>query len=123
MNMEIWFNRQEIVLFIQHSISLIGILVILSGIILAVYQYIVYFFCERIHHQNGINHIRLDLSRILILGLEFIVAADLIGSTITPDYYSLGIVVVIVIIRTALSYSLNREVTALTRMSESQRIQ
>ncbi len=50
-----------------------------------------------------------------MLGLEFIVAADLIGTTTTPDYYSLGIVAGIVAIRTLLNYSLNRELTALSK--------
>jgi uncharacterized membrane protein len=44
-----------------------------------------------------INQIRLRLGRVLTLGLEFIVAADLIGTTTTPDYYSVGIVAIIVL--------------------------
>ena len=57
------------------------------------------------------NKIRLDLGQILILGLEFIVAADLIGTTTTPDYYAVGILAIIVGIRTLLSYSLTREMS------------
>lgn len=47
------------------------------------------------------------------MGLEFIVAADLIGTTTTPDYYALGILAIIVAIRTVLSFTLNRELMAL----------
>lgn len=110
------FNRQEIVLFIQHTISFVGILIILSGILLAFYQYTLYLFFQRSTQEEKINLIRLDLSRALILGLEFIVAADLIATTTAPDYYSVGIVAIIVVIRTILSYSLNREIAGLTGM-------
>ncbi|HRE32124.1 MAG TPA: DUF1622 domain-containing protein, partial [Candidatus Berkiella sp.] len=43
------------------------------------------------------------------------VASDLIGTMTTPDYYSVGILVIIVIIRTVLSYTLNREIENLTK--------
>ena len=55
---------------------------------------------------------------ILTLGLEFIVAADLIGTTTAPDYYSVGIVASIVLIRTVLSYTLNKEITSLSKIEE-----
>ena len=65
-----------------------------------------------------INQIRLRLGRVLILGLEFIVAADLIGTTTAPDYYAVGIVACIVLIRTLLSYTLNREIDALSQQEK-----
>ena len=50
--------------------------------------------------------IRLDLGRTIVLGLEFIVASDVIETTTTPDYYALGILSILVVIRTFLSYFL-----------------
>jgi len=112
------FNIYDILIFIQHGISLAGILVILSGILLAIYQYLYYFVRgEIISKGSEINVIRLNLSRILILGLEFIIAADLISTTTTPDYYAVGIVASIVVIRTLLSFTLNREIIALSSES------
>lgn len=104
-------------LFIQHAISLIGVLIILSGVLAAFYQYIYFLFTRQLTNQDSskVNEIRLNLGRILILGLEFIVAADLIGTTTTPDYYSLGILAIIVIIRTILSFSINRELMSLSK--------
>lgn len=104
-------------IIIQRSIAFIGVLVILSGVIYAMYQYLQYFLSGQLknHSSKKINSIRLNLGRILILGLEFIVAADLIGSTTTPDYYSVGILGIIVLIRTVLSYSLSREITVLNK--------
>ena len=66
-----------------------------------------------------INQIRLKLGRVLTLGLEFIVAADLIGTTTAPDYYSVGIVASIVLIRTLLSYTLNREISELSQQENT----
>jgi len=110
------FNLHQLLLVIQHSISLMGILVILSGILFAIYQYLLYFLKGRLaKHDPGINVIRLNLGRVLILGLEFIVAADLIGTTTTPDYYAVGILAIIVVIRTVLSFTLNRELMTLSK--------
>lgn len=109
-------DLRPIFIVVQRSISLMGILVIASGIVIAVYQYVRYFF--KIHSDTEgltINGIRLDLARTLILGLEFIVAADLIGTTTTPDYYSLGILASIVLIRTFLNFTLNRELMSLSK--------
>lgn len=93
-----------------------GILVIFTGILLALYQFITHFFKEPKKTQDSpLNTIRLNLGRTLILGLEFIVAADLISTTTAPDYYTVGILASIVIIRTLLSFSLNREIMSLSK--------
>lgn len=111
-----WLTLHDVLFLIQHSISLIGILIILSGVLMALYQYATHMLSGRIKTQDSIiNAIRLNLGRVLILGLEFIVAADLIGTTTTPDYYAVGILACIVLIRTLLSYTLNRELMALSK--------
>lgn len=111
-----WPTMRDLLLFIQHSISFMGMLVILSGILLALYQYIKHFFNPNLKKkESNINSIRLNLGRTLILGLEFIIAADLIGTTTAPDYYSVGIVACIVLIRTLLNYSLNKELSTLSK--------
>jgi len=111
-----WQTFHAIMVLIQRSISFVGILIIVSGVVVSLYQYISYFFSGKItHHGAEINVIRLTLGRTLILGLEFIVAADMIGTTTTPDYYAVGILAIIVLIRTLLSYSLSREIMGLTK--------
>jgi uncharacterized membrane protein len=100
----------SLLVIIQRSVSLIGILIIVFGVLLSLFQYVYYVFSGKlITEGEKINTIRLSLGRTLILGLEFIVAADLIGTTTTPDYYAVGILASIVLIRTVLSFSLNRE--------------
>lgn len=107
---------RPIVLFLQYAISLVGILIIVSGVAVATTQYLrIIFRGALLHDGSKLNHIRLDLARIFLLGLEFIVASDLIGTTTTPDYYSLGLAAIIVLIRTLLSFSLNRELSSLSK--------
>lgn len=107
------FSLHSILLVIQHGISFCGVLVIFCGVLIALYRYVVYLF--NASSSIDINQIRLKLGRVLTLGLEFIVAADLIGTTTAPDYYSVGIVASIVLIRTLLSYTLNREINAISQ--------
>ncbi len=105
----LWFDLHGAFLLIQHGISFLGVLIILSGVLISLYQYALYLLKKVKPHGSEINAIRLSLGRILILGLEFIVAADLISTTTAPDYYSVGIVAIVVAIRTVLSFSINRE--------------
>lgn len=111
-----WSMLHTILLYIQHGVSFVGVMVILIGVALALYRYLYYMITGQLVNEGiKINTIRLDLGRTLILGLEFIVAADLIGTTTTPDYYAVGLLAIIVLIRTVLSFSLNRELMALSK--------
>ncbi len=109
-------DLHQIILYLQHAISLAGILIIISGVVVGIFQYIMLVARGQLLKDNTkLNAIRLNLGRVLILGLEFIVASDLIGTTTTPDYYALGLAAIIVMIRTLLSYSLNREMASLSK--------
>jgi uncharacterized membrane protein len=55
--------------------------------------------------------LRANLARGILLGLEFLVAADIIGTVaLTPTFESLGVLAGIVVIRTFLSFSLEVEI-------------
>jgi len=111
-----WSNIYTVLGFIQHLVSFIGVLIILSGVIYCAFQYISGVLTGKFANQtDAINVIRLNLGRVLILGLEFIVAADLIGTTTTPDYYDVGLLAIIVVIRTILSFSINRELMSIAK--------
>lgn len=106
----------DFLVFIQHIVSGIGIFIIISGVVYAASLYVYNVLkCDLANQGNIINQIRLTLGRVLILGLEFIVAADLIGTTTTPDYYAVGLLAIIVIIRTVLSFSINRELMSISK--------
>lgn len=95
-------------LIIKECISFIGVIVIVIGAIRSLYQ----LFMLVMHGKFNTNYIRLDFGNSVILGLEFMVGADIVGSLIEPDYYNLGLLGILVIIRTILSYFLNIELEA-----------
>ena len=114
-------DLQTLLLNIQHGISFCGVLVIVMGVLIALSRYANYLYSNFTGKPTmDINKIRLNLGLVLTLGLEFIVAADLIGTTTAPDYYSIGIVASIVLIRTVSSYTLNREINAIRQIEEDQ---
>lgn len=55
---------------------------------------------------------RQRLGRAILLGLELLVAADIIGTVaIEPTFRSVGVLAVIVLVRTFLSFTLELEIT------------
>lgn len=68
---------------------------------------------RRTPEQGDIYHeYRRRLGRSILLGLELLVAADIIRTVaVTPTFGSVGVLAVIVLIRTFLSFSLELEIT------------
>ena len=63
--------------------------------------------------EGGAYHeYRANLGRAILLGLEFLVFADIIGTVaIEPTFENLGVLALIVLVRTFLSFTLELEVT------------
>lgn len=62
--------------------------------------------------EQAYHGLRTDLGRAILLGLELLVIADIIGTVaIEPTLQNLGVLAVIVAIRTALSFTLELEVS------------
>lgn len=97
-------------LYVKEFVASIGVLVILFGAIRSVYQ----FYALIVQKKFSSNYIRLQFGDSVILGLEFMVGADIVGSLVQPDYYNLGLLAILVVIRTILSYFLNLELMALS---------
>lgn len=110
-------NLNQFFILVKLFISTCGTLIILIGALIAIYRYVLYRFINPI--KTNLNNIRLDLARTIILALEFFIASDVIETTITPDFQSLGILCVLVIIRTILNFSLHKEVKELSTIPGS----
>jgi uncharacterized membrane protein len=55
---------------------------------------------------------RANLGRAILLGLEFLVAADIVGTVVVdPTFENLGVLGLIVLIRTTLSFALEVEIS------------
>jgi uncharacterized membrane protein len=99
----------EIIEGIGTAIDATGVAVIAGGALLAVFLTI-----GRIRHEDGgaYEFFRRRLGRAILLGLEFLVAADIIRTVaVTPSGESVAVLGGIVLIRTFLSFSLQLEVT------------
>lgn len=90
------------------AFELAGIGVIILGSIYATFSYL-WSFAKR--EQGSFKKYRGALGSAILLGLEFMVAGDIIGTvTVEPTYQNIGILAIIVLIRTFLSLSLNVEI-------------
>ena len=61
----------------------------------------------------------LSLARWLLLGLEFMLAADIVRTVVAPDWQDIGQLAAIALIRTFLNFFLERDLEAATEMKEA----
>ena len=104
----LFFNT--IFLYIREGIAALGVAIITVGAFFSLYQ----LYMMLTEKKYGLNRIRLEFGKSVILGLEFMVGADIIGSLVNPDYYSLGLLAIIVVIRSFLSYFITKEIDVLS---------
>ncbi len=96
---------------IGELIDLFGVLVILVGAVGATVAYVRRYFGGDPAHDNYRKY-RHGLARVILLGLEFLVAGDIIRSVAgEPTWNSIGILGLIVLIRSFLSMEFEMEVT------------
>ena len=82
-----------------------GVLVIIGGIVLSLARFLL-----RRQVADPYRALRQDLGRTILLGLEFLVAADIIRTVaVTPSLQNVTVLAFIVLIRTFLSLALEVE--------------
>jgi uncharacterized membrane protein len=86
-----------------------GVAAIVLGALVAIVVEVV----RLVRRQAGVyRSFRRRLGRSILLGLEFLVAGDIIRTVaVSPTYRSVGVLAVIVAVRTFLSFSLELEIT------------
>lgn len=109
-----------ILVLIKHLMTLFGSLVILTGSLFVVCQFIYRLVKSRHRQVLNFDLARMGLTRSIILGLEFIIAADVIQTTTTPDYYAVGILAALALIRGFLNYSLNKDLVTLSQREKEE---
>jgi len=93
------------------AVELIGIVVLIAGAALAALAFVLRLYRGR-SFRDSYHDLRADLGRAILLGLEFLVIADIIGTVaVEPTLQNLGVLAVIVAIRTLLSFVLELEVS------------
>jgi uncharacterized membrane protein len=105
----------EIIRVLIIAVGIIGIAVIVWGALLCFIKLL------RLEYRafKGDNicslreALRHHFGSYILLGLEFLIAADIVRTVVNPDFEGLIILGAIVLIRTVISYFLNRELTNL----------
>ena len=102
---------------IKHTIELIGSAFELAGVAVLVIGSLIAFvrsIVSLIRFRDGpaaYRHLRLYLGRSIVVGLELLIAADIVRSVaIDPTFTSVGVLALIVLVRTFLSWSLEVEI-------------
>ncbi len=95
-------------------VSIAGICVILWGCVLAGYRFLKVekdLLSGRALHLKR-ESLRQSLGGYLLLGLEFLIAADIINTVLKPGFYEVAILGTIVIIRTVIGFTLDHELSS-----------
>lgn len=113
--LESWLKL--IVGYLAAGAEIAAAIVIGAAVIRGILDYVRQLFSRR-QHIDSTEIIRLQLGRVLALGLEFTVASDILRTAVAPtrrDILNLG---AIVLLRTLLNYFLEREI----RQGEQSRV-
>ncbi len=104
----------EIINYIAIGIGIGAVSVICWGVLLGLIKFVKL----EIQRTRGINichqreMLRHHLGSYLLLGLEFLIAADIIHTVIKPTLDEMAVLGSIVVIRTILNFFLNREIAS-----------
>jgi uncharacterized membrane protein len=100
---------KEIILVAVYSIETFGVLVIIVGSVVTSFRFLSHYRKEPEGYAYRIY--RRQLGRSIILGLEFLIAGDIIRTVVVADTLTnVAILGLIIIIRTFLSFTLHLEV-------------
>ncbi|MBD2680656.1 MULTISPECIES: DUF1622 domain-containing protein [Nostoc] len=106
--LEIWLK--VIVGYLAAGTEIAAAVVIGGAVIRGIAAYLRLLFSRSKQHFDATEGVRLQLGRVLALGLEFTVASDILRTAVAPtrqDILNLG---AIVLLRTLLNYFLEREI-------------
>ncbi len=102
-------------------IECISIIVIVLGVVVACYRITVMLLRHNFSDvglKDGWIHMRRAFSESMLLGLQFLVAADIILTIGHPDLKTVGVLAAVVLIRVVLSVTLAREISEMKHQAE-----
>jgi uncharacterized membrane protein len=99
---------RELIELVAQGIEVLAVVIILGGIIYGIGRY---FFHQRQQADDAYRRFKEKIGKALLLGLEFLVAADIIRTVaLSPTLQNIAVLGVLVLIRTFLSWSLVVEI-------------
>jgi uncharacterized membrane protein len=106
---------QEFALFLKIILEFIAILIIGVSLVTTLQRLLR---SRQKRHQSAQQAIRLELGLSLALSLEFLLAADIVGTAVSPSWDAIAKLATITGIRTFLNFFLQREVKELQAMDQ-----
>jgi uncharacterized membrane protein len=106
--MEHWLNT--VIAFVVPVIEACGALIIILEVIRTVVMYLIAYF------RRGpleATPLRCRLGQSMVMGLEFLVAADILKSSISPQWNDILFLAALIGLRTLLNYLLERELESM----------
>jgi len=104
-------DYERFVVAAARVVEFVGVAVLLLGALLAAAAFSMRL-VRRTTFQDAYHALRVDLGRAILLGLELLVIADIIGTVaVEPTLQNLEVLALIVAIRTLLSFALELEVS------------
>ena len=101
----------KLAVVIGNVVEWVGIGVLVAGAILAVGAFLLRLLRGQ-PFRDVYHELRADLGRAILLGLEFLVIADIVGTVaVEPTLHNLAVLAAIIAIRTLLSFALELEVS------------
>ncbi|EGJ48725.1 protein of unknown function DUF1622 [Desulfocurvibacter africanus subsp. africanus str. Walvis Bay] len=103
-------DMEHFVEMIVIALEASGIAVIVLGTLVLVWRYATGIL-RGAPASEAYHVLRRNLGRVILLGLEFLVAADIINTvSVRPSFQDLGVLGLLVVIRTFLSFALEIEI-------------
>ena len=96
---------EDVVEVLGQALEAVGVAAIALGIVWATYLAV------RGRHEDPYRSYRQRVGRAILLGLEFLVAADIIRTVaVSPTFESVGVLAALIGVRTFLSFTLELEI-------------
>ena len=117
-------NATHILKYTCHYFSVISLLIVTYGVLVC----FIAFLRNEIKRFNGtytvnnIRQLRADFGTYLLLGLEFLIASDILKTVVDPTLDELAILGGVVVVRTVLSVFLNKEIKELAENDSAKEI-
>jgi uncharacterized membrane protein len=102
----------EILENVAIAVGIVGVVVVGWGVLRGIFFFLrgeIASLASRGVKDVPLENMRYDLGRHLLLGLEFLIAADIMRTIAQPTLEQVTVLAIIVAIRTVLSYFLTRE--------------
>lgn len=97
---------------ISSGIEALAAIIVGYGALIAFYEIIVLSVLRR-RQRTHFERARIDLGRLLVVGLEFEIGSDLLQLAVSPTWNRVGILAAVILIRSGLNILLERDIAQL----------